>query len=123
MFTAYILDETALIVLPTLLGMVWAFQGNGKWRIEQLELLFTGQMGGFAEIIDHLPFTSANLTLPTAGTSAATTEVEFLKQYADSDITLKARQVEKLMKIVSYVCITDMQYLSSFMYVCMNVSM
>ncbi len=110
------LDETALIVLPTLLGMVWAFQGNGRWRIEQLRLLFTGRLGGFTEIIDHLPFTSAaNQTSAAAAAAAAAaattaTEVEFLMQYAGSNIALKTQQVERLIKIVS--CI---QFTNSFM--------
>ena len=95
----YSIDEAALIVLPTLLGIVWAFQGNGKWRIEQLGLIFTGRSSGFMETSDHLPFTSANQMLAGA---LSTTEVAFLKQYAASNVTLKTQQVEKLMKIVSH---------------------
>lgn len=83
--------------MPTLLGIVWAFQGKAKWRVEQLELVFTGQSSSFTETSDHLPTNSANQTHPTVTTA----EVEFLKQYATSDIALKAKQVEKLMKIVS----------------------
>ena len=81
--------------------MVWAFQGNGKWRIEQLELLFTGRLGGFTEIIDHLPFTSAVNQTSAAAAATTATEVEFLKQYAGSNIALKTQQVERLIKIVS----------------------
>ena len=36
------LDKAALIVLPTLLGMIWAFQGKAKRKMEQLKLIFTG---------------------------------------------------------------------------------
>ena len=78
--------------------MVWAFQGNGKWRVEQLGLVFTGRSSGFMETNDHLPFTSTNQILAAA---VSTTEVAFLKQYAASNVTLKTQQVEKLMKIVS----------------------
>ena len=90
-----ILDEVALIVLPTLLGMVWAFQGKAKWRIEQLELVFTGQSSGFMETSDHLPIPTASADQTN---TAASKEVEFLKQYATRSVTLKTRQVEKLMK-------------------------
>ena len=89
------LDEAALIVLPTLLGMIWAFQGKAKRKMEQLKLIFTGQSSGLMETSDHLPIVSANQT-------GATAEVEFLIQYATSDVTLKTKQIEKLMKIVSY---------------------
>ena len=93
----HIIDEMALIALPTLLGIVWAFQGKAKWRVEQLELVFSGQSSGYMEASDHLPASSANQTQATTTTA----EVEFVKQYATSDVALKTRQVEKLMKTVS----------------------
>ena len=105
----HILDEAALIILPTLLGMVWAFQGKAKWRVEQLELMFTGRSSGFMEISDHLPSAPGNQSGITAATVA---EIKFLKQYAATNVILKTRQVEKLMKIVS--CIVNY-----YTYLCM----
>ncbi|XP_065889935.1 phosphatidylinositol 4-kinase alpha-like [Dysidea avara] len=88
-------DDVAVIILPAMLGMAWAFQSRGKWRVEQLELMFTSQSRSLMETADQLPSVTASKE-----PKPIPTELEFLKCYDGKDVALKTGQVEKLMKIV-----------------------
>ena len=90
------IDDVAVIILPAMLGMAWAFQNKGKWQREQLELMFTSQSRSLMETADQMPSVTASKE-----TKPIPAELEFLKCYDDKNVALKTGQVEKLIKIVS----------------------